>query len=338
MGRKKSLSATEIAKIQVYHEQNLSNRAIAKKINRSPKVVNSYFRDPLSYGKNYKGRTSTVLSSRDKRKIVRLASNSTDSLSKIRYKAGVEVSRMTISRVIKSAGHLKRQKMKKKPPLNKVRKQQRLNFARSHMAWNTDGSSHSNDWRKVIFSDEKKFNLDGPDGYNYYFHDLRKEKLFLDRHHSREGGVMVWGAISYYGTIDLVFVNCRMTAPYYKTVLEMALPKFQDIFGPVPIIFQQDNAPIHTAGIIKAWLQGQNIEQLSWPPYSPDLNIIENVWGWLTRKVYEGGKQYKNKEELVEGIKVAWASISLDLLKSLYDSLKDRIFDVIQNKGGCTKY
>ena len=70
----------------------------------------------------------------------------------------------------------------------------RLNFSKSHMTWKEE-------WWFVVFSDEKKFNLDGPDEYNFYFHDIRKEERFLARHHSREGGVMIWGAVSCYGNV-----------------------------------------------------------------------------------------------------------------------------------------
>lgn len=206
------------------------------------------------------------------------------------------------------------------------------------MNWGSTTNNDPGDWKFVVFTDEKKFNIDGPDGYNYYFHDLRKEERFLTRHHSREGGVMVWGAITYYGTLELEVVSGKMTGNSYKMMLENKFSKIREIFGPLPWIFQQDNAPVHTAGVVRNWISMQNVETLSWPPYSPDLNIIENVWGWLTRKVYENGRQFETKTELIRSIRAAWSEISLNYLESLYNSMPNRIFDVILQKGGYTKY
>lgn len=338
MAKQKILNLSEKTKIDVYRSEGYSNRAIAKKIGRSPTVVDNYIKDPEGYGKNFKGRVSLSLSTYEKRKIIRIASNSALSLSKIRAQAGVEASKSSVRRVIKSCEYLKYLKLQKKPPLNAPRKEKRLQFARDYMVWDVQQRGHVNDWRTVVFTDEKKFNLDGPDGYNYYFHDLRKEKRFLNRHHSREGGVMVWGAITYYGTIDLEFQSAKMTGASYKTLLESAFPKFSELFGPISWILQQDNAPIHNARVVKEFIASQNVNILDWPPYSPDLNIIENVWGWLSRKVYEGGRQFDDKQSLIEAIKDAWNQISLDYINSLYLSMKTRIFEVIKNKGGCTHY
>ena len=50
-------------------------------------------------------------------------------------------------------------------------------------------------WRRVIFSDEKKFNLDGPDGLSHYWHDLRKEPRWFKKRHTGGVNIMVGLAV-----------------------------------------------------------------------------------------------------------------------------------------------
>jgi transposase len=59
----------------------------------------------------------------------------------------------------------------------------------------------------------------------------------------------------------------------YLEVLKDQLP----IIHSPGMIFIQDNAPIHTAQLIKDWFKDNAISVLEWPPYSPDLNLMKMV-------------------------------------------------------------
>lgn len=59
-------------------------------------------------------------------------------------------------------------------------------------------------WRigaKVIFSDEKKINLDGPGGLSFYRHDLRREENMLSHFQMGGGSAMILGGFGNMGRL-----------------------------------------------------------------------------------------------------------------------------------------
>ncbi|KAE8741255.1 hypothetical protein FOCC_FOCC013210 [Frankliniella occidentalis] len=98
--------------------------------------------------------------------------------------------------------------------------------------------------------------------------------------------MMQWFAMS--GDLGgIAVLNCppHMTAAFYRDyVLEGTLvPQMAERIGAdTPFKFVQDNASIHTAGIVENWFDRQeHIEKLPWAPFSPDLNPIENLFGLI---------------------------------------------------------
>ena len=84
----------------------------------------------------------------------------------------------------------------------------RVDWVKNHINWDSE-------WRNVIFSDEKKFNLDVPDRLMYYWHDLRKRKLNISRRAFGGGSVMIWGAIFANGNHNWQFSEGNQTAESY---------------------------------------------------------------------------------------------------------------------------
>ena len=63
-----------------------------------------------------------------------------------------------------------------------------------------------NQWRKIIFNNEKKFNLDDLDEWQFYFRNLfnvRKWEVILSRQQMRQESVMICTAIGYHRNINI---------------------------------------------------------------------------------------------------------------------------------------
>ena len=108
-----------------------------------------------------------------------------------------------------------------------------------------------------------------------------------------------------------------MLAPYIDTaVINVFLEQFAQQLGPnVHAVLIWDQAGFHTAKAIRV---PQNITLLPLPPYSPELNPIENLWHYL-RAHYWANQEYADWEALAQAACTAWQRVCLqpDLIKTI---------------------
>ena len=115
----------------------------------------------------------------------------------------------------------------------------------------------------------------------------------VEEHWGGGFGVMVWGAIGVDFKSELVIIKESIASEVYISMLrDYLLPKYS-----AGKLFLQDNAPSHKSHDTVQWIQDNNISLLPLPAYSPDLNIIENVWGIMTSNIFKHGRQFTDLHE-----------------------------------------
>ena len=140
-----------------------------------------------------------------------------------------------------------------------------------------------------------------------------------------DGSLMFWGGVSYKGTGNLCKTDDKMNAACYQKVLEENFhSSAQKLRMRCTWIFQYDDDPKQKAKPTHHWLQQNKVKVLEWPSQSPDLCIIEPLWGDLKRAVHT------RQEE--------WTTLPSEKIKSLIQTYHKRLQAVIDVKGGNTQY
>lgn len=194
---------------------------------------------------------------------------------------GISLSKTTAWRDLKALG-LKAYVAQRMPRLTANNKTARLEFANRILRM----PQRDEYVRRLAFSDEKWYDSD--DGRT--FHWRRPKESVPCRYHEKFGPrVMVWGVIAV-GFRKLVMVpsdtngrgSVKIDAAVYE---ELIRPVVADL-RKRKLIFQQDNAPSHSAVVRSGVFARWRLDALDgWPAVSPDLNPVETMWSIVSRKV-----------------------------------------------------
>lgn len=236
-------------------------------------------------------------------------------------KEGHFVTKRTVARDQRACGarHLTTEKVQK---LTETQRETRLKWCRELVA--KYPASHAF-WQQIVFSDETYRGCSDMDATQWVYPGEARGQRRLTRWDMK---VHVWGYVGWGGLRSLHLVEGTVTKDTYlallkKTVGRRAWKRRR--------LWQQDNAKPHTANVVKAWLE-QNVDCLpNWPPNSPDLSPIENVWG---RMWADAMRSYPtSKEQLFDCVSATFNGYSDDYMNNLIESFRRRVLKCIEVNG-----
>ena len=242
----------------------------------------------------------------------------------------------TVWQALTDAG-LKSKKQTKKPPMNKEVMKTRLAWAKAHKDWTVE------DWKCIVWSDETTIKHHGSNGIHWVWvwpgEGLNEHTIDPTPVHGG-GCIKIWGCFFWEGTGFATKINGNLNQHLYRDILQDELMQSLGFYGLEvdDFIFQHDNAPSHTGQIPTKWLEDHGFQVLDWPPYSPDLNPIENLWAILKRQLGEYEHPPRGMIELWERVEAEWAAINVEICQNLIESMPRRVQEVIKNKGGPIDY
>ena len=209
----------------------------------------------------------------------------------------------------------------------------------------------------LILDDEKYFTLAGdnmPGNARYYTNDkstcpdsvrFAGKKKFPKK-------VLVWIAISDRGMSKPLFRPSKSVAINSSIYIDECLnkrllPFIHEYHKDLDYVFWPDLASAHYSMESTTWMN-ENVNYVTKdinPPNVPQARPIENFWGCLSEKVYEGGWQASTEQQLINRIKLKLKEFDLNFVKSLMAGVKaklrkighDGVFSLFKNHNSIKK-
>jgi hypothetical protein len=172
----------------------------------------------------------------------------------------------------------------------------------------------------IIFTDESTvaLNLNKGGLWRIRGHRIEQEHYIMDAHPLQ---VMVWGAIGPGGWRSPL-IKCPESVTrdsYLQFIYQEGVITMMKTAFPGGFIFQQDNAPAHTAA--RSALESVLLI-LNWPAKSPDLSPIEQIWAYLKKQLK--GRYFRSEDDLFAALQEEWRRIPDELIDNYWTSFRFR--------------
>ena len=210
--------------------------------------------------------------------------------------------------------------------------QRRLAFANEHL------DKSEGWWARVFFSDECNFYL-GHHGRTYVRRPVgaSHDPKYMRQERQLHGKVSLWGCICAEGLGHAELYAGSLDSTRHRDILRRSLIKSLRQFYPDgPWTFQQDNVRFHTTPETVTYLHEKGETLIEWPPWSPDLNRIENLWNVLKARVYSRFPQ--TMERMEQFIREEWADTDLKYISHICRSMPRRLQLLLDNNGHKISY
>ncbi|KAJ1109037.1 hypothetical protein NDU88_006406 [Pleurodeles waltl] len=258
MGQKKDLTGSEKSKIVRYLAEGCSTLKIAKLLKRDHRTIKRFIQNSQQGRKKRVEKPRRKITAHELRKVKRAAATMPLATSLAIFQSCniTGVPKSTRCAILRDMAKVR--KAERRPPLNKTHKLKRQDWAKKYL---------KTDFSKVLWTDEMRVSLDGPDGWARGWIGKGQRAPVRLRRQQGGGGVLVWAGIikdelvGPFRVEDGVKLNSQSYCQFLEDTFFKQWYRKKSASFKKNMIFMQDNAPSHASKYSTAWLARKGIKE-----------------------------------------------------------------------------
>ena len=196
------------------------------------------------------------------------------------------------------------------------------------------------DAKRIVFSDEHFVNINDHGTRLHWATCIEEVEPRIHQDTRNIPNFQFWAAfgINWRSELFILPVKDEDTGKGWRLngeryVEECLTPAFVKVMKERGFIFMQDGARAHTCCVSKDHLEKKKINYIkNWPPRSPDLNPIEQVWALVNAKIQE--ECPLTMQDLLDATQRAWKGIPVQTLNDFQKSFINKCKNVVKFEKG----